>query len=314
MDLTLIIIIAAAALLLGGVAAMLIITVPIAKRVYRDNIVRQDGKWGRECSAPDNAEQAKMWEDACRWSEQNSDKMHEVSIQNDGVTLVGEYYDFASDRCVIIIPGRSESLRYSCYFAKPYADAGCSVLVIDMRAHGLSGGEYSTLGVAESEDLECWIKLIKEKFGIKKVFIHAICVGTSTAMLAMDKPDSGIDGLITEGCFVTYKETFKRHMIYENHPVFPVLGLSMHFIQKHTGTNIMKTAPINVAPRLTQPVLFIYGRQDFFSLPKKSEKLFAAYGGSDKHIVWFDKGLHSHLRINNVKEYDKAIAEFLKSH
>ena len=35
-------------------------------------------------------------------------------------TLIGEYFDFGKDRCVIILPGRCESLMYSYYFAPPY--------------------------------------------------------------------------------------------------------------------------------------------------------------------------------------------------
>jgi hypothetical protein len=40
--------------------------------------------------------------------------------------------------------------------------------------------------------------------------------------------------------------------------------------------------------------------------------LFNACGAADKKLVWFEKGGHSHLRINNTNEYDNAIIDFFK--
>ena len=59
------------------------------------------------------------------------------------------------------------------------------------------------------------------------------------------------------------------------------------------------------------PILFLYGRQDIFSLPEKSQKLYDTCTSLHKKIVWFDKGAHSHLRINNKEAYDNAIKEFV---
>ena len=59
-------------------------------------------------------------------------------------------------------------------------------------------------------------------------------------------------------------------------------------------------------------LLFLYGTQDIFSIPEKSKKLFAACAAEDKKLVWFDKGGHSHLRINNIEKYDATILDFLK--
>ena len=57
---------------------------------------------------------------------------------------------------------------------------------------------------------------------------------------------------------------------------------------------------------------FLYGEKDIFSIPEKSQKLFDSCSAADKKIVWFDKGGHSHLRINNTEKYDNAIMEFFK--
>ena len=64
-----IILIIIAFLIISGFIAMLLYTVPIAKRVYQEQLVRTSKeKWGRVCSAPDNEEQFQMWNDGVKWA------------------------------------------------------------------------------------------------------------------------------------------------------------------------------------------------------------------------------------------------------
>ena len=312
-----IILIIAAVLLLGGFGAMLVFTTPIAKKVYNDQLVRTSAdKWGRVCSCPENEEQQAMWDAGIAWAAPYQDRVTEVQVENDGFKLVGEYYDFGADRCAIILPGRCECLMYSYYFAEPYRKAGFNVLVVDTRCHGHSQGVYNTIGVKESGDVIAWAKLMHEAFANKEVWIHGICIGTSSGIFALTSParPAYLKGLVTEGCYVSLRETFKRHMIADKRPLFPVLDMVMLLVNKHTGTNVYTQKPIREIKKLPADcsVLFLYGKQDIFSIPKKSQKLFDACNAGEKKLVWFEKGGHSHLRINNVETYDQAIVDFFQ--
>ncbi len=306
-----------AVLAVGGLVAMFVYTYPISKRVYFDQLVRTSPeKWGRVCSAPNNEEQFAMWNLGIEWKSKNTDVVKEVDIVSDGFHLYGEYFDYGSDRCVIILPGRCESLVYSYYFAEPYKKAGFNILTVDTRCHGKSDGTYNTLGVKESHDVIAWIKYLHEKLGNKEIYVHGICIGTAAGLYAMtnkDCPDY-FRGIVTEGCFVSFRETFKRHMIADHRPLFPVLDTVMLLINKHTGTNVYRQKPITEIKKLKEDrrMLFLYGEKDVFSIPPKSQKLFDACSAKDKKLVWFKKGSHSHLRLNNTEEYDNAIIEFFK--
>lgn len=298
----------------GGVMIMLIITKPIARKVYEEQLVKvSPGKWGRVCSEMSNEEQRTMWNTGCEWAEVYAGWKQDVTVENDGLKLYGEYYDFGHDKCVIILPGRCECLKYSYYFAKPYQELGMNVLVIDMRAHGKSEGKYSTIGVKESTDVKKWVEYIEENFGVKEVWLHGICVGSSSAILLMASEEcpKSIKGMVIEGCFVSFRETFKRHMTDINKPWFPVLDLVMKNIKKYAGADVYKAAPIKHIGNVKQHVLMLFGEQDKFSVPKKSRILYEKCSSPTKQIVWFDKGGHSHLRINNVEKYDNAIKEYI---
>lgn len=301
-------------LALGGVVFMLIYTMPIARRVYRDQLVRTEKeKWGRVCSAPQNEEQQAMWDAGVTWAQENADKMTEVHIQNEGLNLYGELYQADSKRCVIILPGRCECLKYSYYFAPPYMQAGMNVLVIDTRAHGKSEGVYNTIGKKESGDVVAWMRFLTEQFGMEEIYLHTICIGSAAGMGALTRADcpAQAKGIISEGCFVSFRETFKEHMVADKRPLFPVLDLVMLQIWRHSGTNVYAFKPISLVKKLKGRALFLFGEQDIFSRPPKSRKLFAACSAPDKKIVWFERGGHSHLRINNTEKYDAAIVDFV---
>ncbi len=313
----LILLIVIAFLAVSGLAIMLYITYPISKRVYEEQLVRTDAaKWGRVCSAPENEEQKAMWEEGIKWGDAHKEYMEEVSVRSGDLKLYGEYYDFGGDRCVIILPGRCESLIYSYYFAKAYREKGINVLVIDSRCHGKSDGKYSTIGVYESEDVKVWMDFITKEKNVNKFWFHGICIGGSAALFtALDeKYAQKIQGIVLEGCFVNFRESFKQHMIAIKKPIFPVLDLVMLNIRRYAGVNVCAKTPMKAVKKIYCPVLFLFGKQDIFSLPKKSQKLFNACASKDKKLVWFDKGGHSHLRINNIEKYDNEIKEFISNY
>lgn len=301
-------------LLVGGFIAMIIVTNPIAQSVYEEQLVKTSSdKWLRVCSAPENEEQVAMWNAGCEWAEAKKSCMKEVEIEHDGLHLYGELYQFGGDRCVIILPGRCECLKYSYFFAEPYEQAGMNVLVIDQRAHGKSDGKYNTIGVKEHKDVIEWIHFLEQNYGMKEIWFHAICLGSSSAILAMTSPEcpDSVKGMVTEGCFVSFRETFKRHMIDINRPTIPVLDEVMLKLKHQAGADVYKTAPIKYIGKVKQRVLFLYGREDKFSVPSKSQQLFDICGSSDKELVWFDHGPHSHLRLHNREQYDEAVIHFV---
>ena len=202
---------------------------------------------------------------------------------------------------------------YSYYFAKPYQEAGQNVLVIDTRCHGKSDGTYSSIGRFESEDLKIWMNFMEKEYMVKGFWLHGICVGSSAALLAASAKDcpKALSGIVLEGCFTSFRESFKQHMIDKKKPIFPVLDLVMLHVLRYAKANVYKNTPLKAVKKIHCPILFLFGKKDIFSIPVKSQKLFDACISKDKKLVWFDEGGHSHLRINNTEKYDTVIKEFV---
>lgn len=332
--LTIILIIIAAVLVFGLVSFWAFMKY-VSWRVYQGTLVRTSQEvWGRTCSEPENEEQLEMWNRGLDWARsvgidtdsvqagiiKETERYQDLHIENDGFHLYGQYIDFGFERAVIIIPGRCESLLYSYYFAKPYREAGFNILVIDIRCHGLSSGKYDYVGSGEDSDMMAWTAILKERFHNKEVLLHGICMGSNTAILAAANPAALNDGsgkntfagLILEGPYTSFRENYKEHLIVGNHPVWPILGMVMNQIKKHTGVDVDVSAPINYIDKLNLPVLILAGEKDLYSVPANTKILFEKCSSPKKDLVWFSEGGHSHLRITDEEAYDKAIKDWIK--
>ena len=273
---------------------------------------RKPTTWARTDKG-DTKDQTAMYRAGKVWSEENASCKEEVCITNDGLKLYGEYYDFGHEKAVIIVPGRSDSLTYSYYFAEPYKKSGYNVLVIDMRAHGKSEGKYNYLGFKEYKDLIAWMEFLRDQYQVKSIVFHALCVGAQSvlkAITAEECPDI-VEAFVVEGMYTTFFETFKNHTIYLGHKPFPVVHLMEIWMRLFTH-NTLFFGPICVMDQMKVPMLMLHGKEDIFSLPKKAEELYEACSSPIKELVWFEKGAHSQLRYSNTESYDKAIELFLR--
>jgi esterase/lipase len=62
-----------------------------------------------------------------------------------------------------------------------------------------------------------------------------------------------------------------------------------------------------------KPILFIHSKVDVFSLPDKAQLLYEMCPSERKKFVFFDKGRHSFVRINNPEKYDETVIGFLNT-
>lgn len=290
------------------------ITFETARRVYLHTLSTKMGEsWGRVCSAPDNPEQMKMWNDGIEYMSQFEDKKEDVQITNDGLKLYGEFFNFGSKKTVLFLCGRCECAFYAYYYAKPYIECGYNTLFIDPRAHGLSEGKLSTAGIKEGQDAVEWMKFLRDQKGQEKIVLHCVCVGGPAGLIAATSEEGRplVERLVFDGLFINFKESYKRHYVDLGHKTFPVYYQIWFWFRVYTGVSASYSNPYKFLQDVDVPVLFIHTKKDKFSLPENTQKLFDVTKSKDKKLVWFDVGSHSHIRSNATEEYDNAIKDFL---
>ena len=247
------------------------------------------------------------------WMKENVQYKEDVHVVNGKINLYGEYFDFGNDKCAMILSGRTESLRYGYYFAKPYAESGYNVLVMDPRAHGNSDGVFNTLGREESKDDLQWIKFLNEEKGIKQIVLHGICIGAAGGIYTITNPQCPdcVAGIVTEGMFANFYESMRNHLIELHTLVFPVMQ-TINLLHRICTGYTMRKGPLDVIDTLDKPILMLHSKEDPYSTPDFAQKLYDKCGSKNKEIVWFPKGGHSVLRFIDTEKYDSSIKAFLK--
>ena len=260
----------------------------------------------------------RMFVEGAAWAEQFKNITIQLHMVNDGLNLYSEYINFGFDKCAVILQGRSESLIYSYYFADVYYKNGYNILVVDLRAHGLSDGKYVTAGINESNDLVLWIKLINEKFNITNFTLHGICIGGAAAVFTYVKlkneGSSLVKMIVTDGLFISYYELFKAHSIAYKAPIIPAIYAVFFLIFILAKARPFKEIPIKYMKDIDIPILFIWSAMDKFSIKSNCEELFEACISEHKELCFFPKGRHSHVRASHKVQYDELIAKFLQKH
>ncbi len=109
---------------------------------------------------------------------------------HDGTELVGHWFQHPhAERILLAAHGwRSVWNRDFCMVCRFWEANNCSVLYIEQRGQGQSGGDAIGFGMLEHEDLPDWLRWISARCGDKlPVYLAGISMGASTVLMAADQ-------------------------------------------------------------------------------------------------------------------------------
>lgn len=133
----------------------------------------------------------------------------------DGTRLSAAYVAPAvgdSGKTAILVHGYRSVGSDLAILARLYSDLGFRVLVPDLRAHGLSGGNYTSFGHFERFDLRKWIDFVLRTYGAnEKILVHGVSLGAATAFLyAADDPPPNLRLIVADSPFASVWGVFAR--------------------------------------------------------------------------------------------------------
>ncbi len=159
---------------------------------------------------------------------------------------------------------------------RPLYERGMSVLTVDLRNHGLSGGPTCSFGLREADDVAAAWKWLREKTAGQQGphLLFGISMGGAAVQLAAPRLE-GVDGLILDSTFAHIEHIAIRVM-----PVPGALSLGRFFAPLLTGMQVLNSAPIEGARRNheTYPVLVIHAVGDPLVPYEEGQAVAAAYG------------------------------------
>lgn len=231
----------------------------------------------------------------------------------DGLELYAKYYEFAEGAPIeIMFHGyRGTSERDLAGGIQRSFKLGRSVVLVDQRCSGKSGGNTITFGVNEHKDCLLWVEHVIERFGADaKIILTGISMGASTVLMAADKdlPDNVV-GILADCGFSTAKDIIKK-VIRQLHLPAPLLYPFVKLSAKLFGHfDLEEDSALNSLKNSRLPVIFIHGEDDDF-VPCEMSRINYEACTSRKAILTVPRAGHGLSYPVAPEEYLNALRDF----
>ena len=243
--------------------------------------------------------------------------MEDVTIRSrDGLVLHGHWYPCDSPRRVLVMAHGWRSAWHRDFGAViPFLhENGCSLLLIEQRAHGKSEGKYISYGIFERFDLADWLTFATNRTPEHiPVYLMGISMGAATALMASSLPEcNGIAGIIADCGFSSPYDIVKKTIgAKSNRSSAPieawVVNRLCHMRAKFRLTDYTPKEAMEQNQRI--PVLFIHGDADTF-VPCEMSRINYEACRAPKDILIVQGAAHSLSYIANSAAYEEKLLAF----
>ena len=235
---------------------------------------------------------------------------------DDGIPLVAHYIPAENAKAVfILVHGyRSNGLRDFAYIAKPLYEKGYSLLILDNRAHGESGGKYISYGALERFDVILWANEVKRRLPELPVILNGVSMGAATVLMAasLDLPDN-VRGVVADSGYTSPSDIFKSVIKRMYHlPEFPFVPLARVMSRRRIGVDFADVSAAESVKKTKVPLLFAHGTGDTFVPHDMSEKNFANAPTGMARMILVDGAEHTQSYLFDPKRYGAELDRFLE--
>ena len=234
-------------------------------------------------------------------------------MADDGVKLVGHWFEQENAERVIIAFHGWRSAWYSDFGASFdfFKDHHCSVLYVEQRGQGNSGGDYIGFGLAEHRDILPWVRWVSERCGYEiPVYISGISMGATTVLMAADRDfPSNVKGIMAD-CGFTSPDAIWKHVARHNlHLPYLLVGFfANQMCKRRFGVNAARST-VDALKKCKLPVLLVHGEADAF-VPVEMTLENAAACASSVRVLTVPNAIHGLSYIVDQKRYEDAEVKF----
>jgi pimeloyl-ACP methyl ester carboxylesterase len=245
----------------------------------------------------------------------------DVSLQtSDGMTLKGWWVPASEDRgTVILVHGLNRS-RIEMVKKVPFVHrVGWHALLFDVRHHGESGGDVSSFGYFERQDVASAIAAARSR-SKGPVVLWGVSLGAATVTLAAAE-DQAVAGVVCDSSYRSLRDTVRHHLVLFRSfawwlravPSWPVGSEVVYWIGRRGGFDPDAVDVVAAAHRLAgRPCLFVCNSGDRRMPPEIAHELQAAAGNSARLLV-VPGNSHGGAYREGTAAYETAVGEVLSA-
>lgn len=137
-----------------------------------------------------------------------------------------------------------------------------NVCAVDLRGHGGSAGNETTLGWREGWDVVAAISHLRRTARPRRLILHGVSLGAVAILRAFHLAAIQADGLILESPFDRLLHTVRHRVATFKMPGFPFGDLLLFCGGLRQRFNPRRLNPVEYAPQISAPVLILHGPDD----------------------------------------------------
>jgi pimeloyl-ACP methyl ester carboxylesterase len=196
--------------------------------------------------------------------------------------------------------------------------AGWNAFLIDLRHHGASGGETTTFGVKEKEDVEAAVRLARER-SPGPVVVWGVSLGAASVVFAAAE-DPEVRGVICDSSFRSLDDTVRHHLqLFRGFrwwlrivPSWPVADLAIFWMGQRGGFDTAAADVLAAAAHLKgRPALFVANSDDR-RMPKEIAFDLQAAAGPGAEVLIVPGKSHGGAWRDGTPAYEAAAAALLE--
>ena len=196
--------------------------------------------------------------------------------------------------------------------AQALLEMGCSVLLVDFRGSGGSSESYTTIGIHEADDVAAVVQYAKQSLPHVSTILFGKSMGAVAIIRAAHLQTIAPDAVILEAVFDTLLNTVRNRFAVMGAPAFPGAELLIFWGGVQWNFNGFNHNPVDYAPSLTCPSLFMHGNDDPRAKLVEGKRVFAAAPEPKTLKVYSGVGHESYIEAHPGAWRD-TIRKFLES-
>ena len=194
---------------------------------------------------------------------------------------------------------------------------GYSVVMMDSRAHGKSGGDMATYGWKERYDTVAITNALYSSEHVGHLFAMGVSMGGAIALQSA-AVEPRIEAVVAEDPFADLREVSYDYGGLDLSPLLgktlfrPAVLVAMHVIEKEGGFDPDDVSPEKAVAERAFPVLLICGTRDHRIPCRHAERIYGAARGPKQ--IWIVRGAGHAAALGYASaEYERRVIDFFSS-
>jgi alpha-beta hydrolase superfamily lysophospholipase len=219
--------------------------------------------------------------------------------------------DTASKGTVILFHGLMSNKEQMLNEGYEFRNWGYNILLVDVRGHGNSDGNITTIGYRESEEVKLAYDHIRQT-GEKNIFLWGTSMGAVEIIKAVSDYQLSPSGIIIEMPFLSLQSHLKGRARMLGFPEQPFAFLTTFWIGKERGFNGFGFKTDGYAKNVSCPALVQYGEKDALVIRSETDAIYQAITSADKKLVIYENVGHESFLQKDPARWKKEVNNFLE--